>query len=137
MALRRSWVRIPLGPLQPKAPVIATGVDFQSQDRSSRRSVRELRSPGESLNNGVCRTPLSNYLYLRQTPNSPVSPEIKGRLCLTNACEQFLQLLVSTGKARYSETEWRLQSRCNQGGTAECLFVPEWRRDFLFNLVCE
>ncbi len=26
MALRRSWVRIPLGPLQSKAPVLETGV---------------------------------------------------------------------------------------------------------------
>jgi len=75
----------------------------------------------------------SNVYYLNEKPNSLIIPV--GYYPVRESCVgEINSRLVSTGKARYSETEWRLSGKRNQGGTAEILFVPEWRRDFCFNL---
>ena len=88
MALRRSWVRIPLGPL-----II---LYVYNQRRSSRSAASELGSSGESLNIGTCSVLpfLVNWIELAFHPR------------FRDWCVGERKV-VNIGKARYSFTERR------------------------------
>ena len=101
MALRRSWVRIPLGPLNLTAPVLVTGVCVISQSRSSRLSVSELGSPGASPNTGIHRMPLRYSVFETKTELA-CYPESYREAALVKSVQR---IVVSAGIARYCETE--------------------------------
>ncbi len=77
MALRRSWVRIPLGPQKMH---FLPEVLHIYKSGSSRLSAREVKSPAESFTTSVCRA-LENRTRLAQVSvNLPLKSSKEQRI---------------------------------------------------------